>query len=138
LFGRLERAERVVGSLQHVGEKDRVVGLVGVVEIICSTDMKDTRGVPESPTESSDLSIQVLAEQRGKLQPAGSGGRVQVDETAASAAYGQEGVRARAASEVLTDGDRFGIVVVADEAPRREQHNRELPDRGRRAISLTR
>jgi hypothetical protein len=47
---------------------------------------------------------------------AGSWGGVEVDESAASAAYCQEGVRAGAAIEVLADGNRFGIVVVADEA----------------------
>ncbi|HEY5940675.1 MAG TPA: hypothetical protein VIT87_07640 [Gemmatimonadales bacterium] len=84
--------------------------------------MKDSRRVPESPAESSCLSPRVSAERVGKLQVAGSRSGVEVDESAAPAAYGQEGLRAGAAIEVLTDGNRFGIVVVADEAPGRYQN----------------
>jgi hypothetical protein len=108
--------------LEHVGEKDSVVGIGGVVEIFHFPDMKHPRRVPESPAESSDLSPQVSAEQMGRLQLARSRGGVEVDQPAASAAYGQEGVGAGTAIEVLADRNRFGIVVVAYEALRPNQN----------------
>jgi hypothetical protein len=122
LSSRLEGAQGVVNSLEHVGEKDGVVGIARVVEIYCSTGMKNPRRVPESLAESSDHSPQVSARRLGMLQPAGSRGGVEVDQSAASAAYGQEGVRAGAAIEVLADGNRFGVVVVTDEALGWHQH----------------
>jgi hypothetical protein len=84
--------------------------------------MKESRRVPESLAESSHLSPHVSADGTGRVQLVRSRGGVEVDESAAPAAYGQEGLRAGAAIEVLADGHRFGIVVVADEAPGRHQN----------------